>query len=312
MLKKPTFYLAIIGVIMAFLLVGKLRQPDPEVPPLAPPTSAPFANSVGASGLVESVNENVRIAPTTPGLVAVVNVTVGDTVKKGEVLFSLDDRDAKAAIASQQAQVGVLRSSVALAEVALADKTDALRRVEKLSRNQVSSDEERTRADFALRQASASLARTKAELEQAQADLSRAQVTLERLTTLAPRDGRVLQVNIRAGEQAVLDGDKPAMLLGDIDEFQLRADVDEDHAARVLPGSEAVAFLKGSRDKKVQLRFVRIEPYIVPKQSLTGLSSERVDTRVLQIIFRFDRPNFPVYVGQQMDVFLNGDAARKM
>jgi hypothetical protein len=52
------------------------------------------------------------------------------------------------------------------------------------------------------------------------------------------------------------------------------------------------------------LRFVRIEPYVVPKRSLTGDSLERVDTRVLQIVYAFDRPAFPVYVGQQVDVFI--------
>ena len=56
--------------------------------------------------------------------------------------------------------------------------------------------------------------------------------------------------------------------------------------------------------QEIPLTFVRIEPYIVPKRSLTGESTERVDTRVLQIIFRFDLPQIPVYVGQQMDVFI--------
>ena len=53
------------------------------------------------------------------------------------------------------------------------------------------------------------------------------------------------------------------------------------------------------------MRFVRIEPFVIPKKSLTGDSSERVDTRVLQIIFQLDQPNVPLYVGQQVDVFIN-------
>ena len=61
---------------------------------------------------------------------------------------------------------------------------------------------------------------------------------------------------------------------------------------------------RGDRGKKLDLRFVRIEPYVVPKRSLTGDSLERVDTRVLQVIFEFDRPPWPVYVGQQVDVFI--------
>jgi hypothetical protein len=75
----------------------------------------------------------------------------------------------------------------------------------------------------------------------------------------------------------------------------------------VKSGCEAVAFIKGQRENAIELKFVRIEPYILPKRSLSGESSERVDTRVLQVIFRFERPVTPVYVGQQMDVFLKAD-----
>jgi hypothetical protein len=59
------------------------------------------------------------------------------------------------------------------------------------------------------------------------------------------------------------------------------------------------------------IRFVRIEPYVVPKRSLTGDSAERVDTRVLQIIFELDRPAVPLYVGQQVDVFIQRPALLK-
>jgi len=50
---------------------------------------------------------------------------------------------------------------------------------------------------------------------------------------------------------------------------------------------------------------VRIEPFVVPKRSLTGAPTERVDTRVLQVIFKFAHdPARPVYVGQQMDLYI--------
>jgi hypothetical protein len=69
-----------------------------------------------------------------------------------------------------------------------------------------------------------------------------------------------------------------------------------------------VAYIKGTRDKPIPLTFVRVEPYILPKKSLTGESTERVDTRVLQVIYTFAMPATPVYVGQQMDVFIDGVA----
>jgi len=58
----------------------------------------------------------------------------------------------------------------------------------------------------------------------------------------------------------------------------------------------------------LSLTFDRIEPYIVPKRSLTGDNRERVDTRVLQVIYRFERPSFPLYVGQQVDVYIERPA----
>ena len=70
----------------------------------------------------------------------------------------------------------------------------------------------------------------------------------------------------------------------DVATLQIRADVDEQNAPLVVAGQAGTAFLKGSNDKKMPLRFIRIEPFVVPKKSLTGDSSERVDTRVLQII----------------------------
>jgi len=43
---------------------------------------------------------------------------------------------------------------------------------------------------------------------------------------------------------------------------------------------------------------------VLPKRSLTGDSQERVDTRVLQVIFAFDPGSMPVFVGQQVDVYI--------
>ena len=306
MFKRLSVWLALAGILAAVLLVKKVRHVEPPPAPLAEPAHAPFKDSIGARGIVESFQENVRIAPAAAGLVANVNVKVGDSVKTGDTLFEQDARDAEALVKIQEAQIRRLQAQVELVEVALSDKKDSWERVEKLGANQVSSLDERQRARFAWQAATAQLAETRAELAAARVQLARSAVQLELLTVKAPRDGTVLQVNIRAGEYAALNSQEPAILLGQIDELQLRADVDEDSASRVRPGCAAIAYLKGRRDIAIPLTFVRIEPYIVPKKSLTGESSERVDTRVLQIIFRFEKTQTPVYVGQQVDVFIDG------
>ena len=92
------------------------------------------------------------------------------------------------------------------------------------------------------------------------------------------------------------------MVLGNVEPLHVRVDIDEHEAWRVRPEAPAVAFVRGNRDLQTPVQFVRFEPYVVPKKSLTGDSTERVDTRVLQVLYRFNRGDLPVYVGQQMDV----------
>jgi hypothetical protein len=62
--------------------------------------------------------------------------------------------------------------------------------------------------------------------------------------------------------------------------------------------------LKRNSSKTFTLTFDLVEPYVVPRTSLTGDSTERVDVRVLQVIYGFRPLAFPVYVGQQEDVLI--------
>ena len=145
-----------------------------------------------------------------------------------------------------------------------------------------------------------------AQLAQTRAQLAAAATELDKLTVRAPVDGQVLQLKVHLGEYAptgVLA--KPLIMFGNVDVLHLRVDVDENDAWRIKSGAAAMASLRGSKDISTPLKFVGFEPYVVPKVSLTGDSSERVDTRVLQVIYSFDRGERPIFVGQQMDVFID-------
>ena len=309
MLKRLSIFLALIGIGAATLLVFKLKKPQPAPVPLVEPSRAPYADSIGARGMVESIDENVRIAPLLPGLITEVYVKVGDHVKRGDPLFRQDTRDAQSRVAAQEAQVVLLEAQVKEAEVKVADKKDDLARSDRLLAQRVISEDVQKRKYFDLQSAESSLGSARANLLLARAQLSQAQVNLDLMTVKAPRDGVILRQDLHEGEYAGVspsDPNNPSLLLGDTTHLQLRADVDEDSASRVRAGNDALAFIKGMRSNPIPLRFVRIEPYVTTKKSLTGDSTERVDTRVLQVIYQFQSPGFPVYVGQQMDVFIDG------
>ena len=94
------------------------------------------------------------------------------------------------------------------------------------------------------------------------------------------------------------------MVFGNVQTMHVRTDIDENDAWRLTPGATAYATVRGNNTIGTHLEFVRVEPYVVPKKSLTGSSTERVDTRVLQVLYRFDRRDLPIYVGQQVDVYI--------
>ena len=70
-----------------------------------------------------------------------------------------------------------------------------------------------------------------------------------------------------------------------------------------------MAYVRGNAQLKTGLAFEYVEAYVVPKRSLTGDSTERVDTRVMQVIYSFRRADFPVYPGQLMDVYIEHSPA---
>src|SRR5262249_22325668 len=99
----------------------------------------------------------------------------------------------------------------------------------------------------------------------------------------APIDGAILKVNVRLGEyaQAGVLSD-PLMTMGSVDPLHVRVDIDETETWRIRPGHAALARLRGNPEISAPLTFVRFEPYVLAKRSLTGDTTERVDTRVLQ------------------------------
>jgi HlyD family secretion protein len=144
-----------------------------------------------------------------------------------------------------------------------------------------------------------------AKLDQAKASLAGAKTDLDKTMVKAPIDGVVLKVNVRLGEYAqagVLAN--PLMTMGSVDPLHIRVDIDEADSWRVQPDSPATARLRGNPALSTTLNFVRFEPYVLPKRSLSGDNTERVDTRVLQVIYAFAPKDFPAFVGQQVDVFV--------
>ena len=127
---------------------------------------------------------------------------------------------------------------------------------------------------------------------------------LQRLIVRAPIAGQVLRLNVRLGEFASAGPlADPLVAMGAVDPLHVRVQIDEEDAARISSGAPAEATLRGDATTRIPLTFVRFEPQAIPKTNLNG-GGERIDTRVVEAIYAFNRGDLSAFVGQQMDVYV--------
>ena len=285
---------ALAGVAFALSTVVWGNKSPPVAPPVSEAPQSPYPTFVAGSGLVEASTENISLGTHVAGIISKIFVHAGSDMKAGDPLFAIDDR-------ATLADIDIRRAAVLAAKTQLIEASYNLSLMESLAAAGITSHDDLMKKRFASQTAEAQVAL-------AQAELKSSETGLDLLTVRAPVDGQVLQCKAHLGEfapvAAIAAGQPPLILLGSIARLNVRVDVDENDAWRVRAGTQAMGYLRGNKSIKTPLAFVRFEPYVVPKKSLTGASTERVDTRVLQVIFSFTRGDMPIFVGQQMDVFI--------
>lgn len=270
---------------------------------------------------------------------------VGRRVKAGDPLFRIDDRHLKAQRAVAEAQLTAakagldkleqqprpedlppLLAKVNAAKANTARLRDDYERSKRLIGTGAITQEEyvnrqlaheagvyeqaQAQAEYDRLKAGAwkpDLAIAQAAVHEAQAKVEQLKTEIERALVVAPADGVVLQVNVRPGERIGEFDVKPLMILGETRTLHVRLDIDERDIPRFHPGAVAKAYPRGDSRWELNLRFIRVEPFVMPKKALTGENTERVDIRVLQAIYAIETEPALVYVGQQLDVFIRSE-----
>ncbi len=278
--------------------------------PLGPafsPAANPYAKGIYAEGIVESYQnngENINIFPNISGTIVGIPVHEGQWVGKGTVLIRFDDSVQKAAVESAKAQIAYARAQLGNVRDELS-KDEASYRLDPKSISKYTLDDARNAVKVAAR-----------NLEVNVTTYNSAKALLAWYTIRAPADGRVLAIQAAVGSYVVTSQGTydtytqsfdPILVMGLSENYvSVRCYIDEILIHRLAPGPQMQArmFIRGT-NISVPLEFVRIQPYVSPKIELSDERLERVDVRVLPVIFRFAKPgNIAVYPGQLVDVYV--------
>jgi HlyD family secretion protein len=292
MLKYILPLISTIGIISAITFSATYSTPKNAVAAdIIEPPSSPFKNTVSGVGIVEANTKNIDIGSSLSGVVEKVFITEGQIAKAGAPLFELDSRQAQANIENAKAAIEVVQAQIA-------DEQDQLTRAERLKEGSSITIDALQRRKFAVE-------RSKASLAQARAQLNIAQTEVDLATVKAPVEGKILKIRIEQGEFVDRGKTQAPVTMGNDNPLHLRVSIDENDLYRFKPENTAKGALRSNKDVTFELKFVRLEPYVQPKRELTGDFAERVDTRVIEVIYSFVPPeDVPVFIGQQMDVFV--------
>jgi len=291
------------GMISVFVYNKTIKPRDPLAV-----SYNPYTSGIYASGIIEShqkIGSNINMFPAVPGPITNIYVRDGQSVKVGDPIFKVDSTT----------QEGLAAESAALAQaakvnlVSLEDQYSKLFKAYSLNPKSVSKNS----LDNAKNAVIAASQNVKAAEGQAAADAA----TLKKCTVYSPIDGVVLRMLAAVGDYASGDvgtfdpytqGFLPVVSLGeDTPYLQVRVYVDELLTPQLpQPNAlEATLFVRGMNNKSIPLSFEYIQPSTIPNIELSDNRNERVDVRVLPIVFRFERPkDITVYPGQLVDVYI--------
>ena len=282
--------LSIIGIIVGLAVIFYDERPMQSQTLPIPELTPPYKNFIAGTGIVESRSKNIQIGSFIEGVISQVNVKSGQSVKKGALLFTLNKKMIRAKIVAQQADIELANTKLKKVQHLF----KIIENFKKISPNMVKETDYTTAKDN-VAQAVANLHVVKSKLKILLQELSLYDV-------YSPIDGKILNSKLSIGKY--FPKNSTLLTIGS-DKLNLRVDINEYDVWKFTPNRNAVAFVRGHPKLKIPLKYLYTMPYIVPKKNLTGLSTERTDTRVLQVLYTLPKKiDFPLFVGQQLDVFI--------
>ncbi|MBA3956812.1 MAG: hypothetical protein H0X51_00240 [Parachlamydiaceae bacterium] len=343
-MNRKYFYIFLILAALCFFLILAFfeKKPALESSTKALNVPVPFETYIKGIGIVEPKSGNIYIGIPFERIVKQIFVSVNDKVKKDELMIEFDNQDLKANLEVKESEYEKAlanlhkleayprKEDLMIAEEVLKQKQVALdaaktqyEAVLNLSNPRAISKEEQNKRLHNFQTAEAELRQSQAEFEkiksgawepdlniakyqvaQSQAEIEAIKTEIERTFIKSPIDGTVLQIQIHKGETPASDVSKTAIILGNVDEYYLRVSIDQFNVSNFSPDAPAVAFRQGNRSTEFLLEFLNIEPLMISKKYLTNSADEKVDTQVFEILYRIQKKDSGLLIGEKMDVFI--------
>ncbi|MEN2991932.1 MAG: efflux RND transporter periplasmic adaptor subunit [Bacteroidia bacterium] len=321
MRKRRKLGWLISGALLALLLiwgigrlVGGSGALSVEVDTVRRQTLLPF---ITETAILRPISE-VPISPDISGEVIQIYVREGDTVRRGQLLFTIRPDNYQTAVLQMQAvlaearaQYAAARANLAQQEVAAAQESLAYQRALQLQARGAISEAELDNARFRYRLVQAQLQAARSNVEAAfyrvqstEANLRRAQLDLQRTSVYASTDGIITRLNVRVGQRVVGVGQMAgteSLRIADLSQLVAEAQISENDVIRLHVGDSVVVEPQAHPGLRLPGRVIKVG-YSSGRSAGSGeasnpLSLEETRTYLVQVLIdsaAYDRRQYPL------------------
>lgn len=254
-------------------------------------TDAALSDTIVAPAIIDSLSDITRIPTLQSGIIKEINVSVGEKVKKGDILFSLDSALVENNVNVQRIKLEEAKNELLMQQKHVKHIAKQLTRLRSIDKRAISRADLQEKG-YELTLEKAKLRQAEQNLALAQATLKNAELTLNQFNVVAPKDGVVLQINGHINE--FVGATQPIVFLGDAKKIIVRVSLDERDIQQFHAKAKAYLTSNDNTSLKIPLTFMQLQRYIV--------TQERLNSRVQEVLYTFNREEYPTIVaGQQFD-----------
>jgi macrolide-specific efflux system membrane fusion protein len=254
--------MGLVVTLAAIALVFGLNRPKaaPTAPASATVELGDIEQTVQASGLLQP-KLKVDVGAQVNGQVRKLHVKLGEWVRAGAPLISLDSEASRNAVQQAEAQLAQQSAAVQRAQVDLDAARHEAERQRRLLKSESTSAAEQEQADSALGRAQADMLGQQAALAQRRADLADKQLQLSRAEVLAPVDGQVVNLAVQEGQSVNAAMSSPTLLtLAQMRTVTTKARVAEADIGQVHVGQTARFTTLAAGARRYQGRVEVVQP----------------------------------------------------
>lgn len=308
--KKIALVAAIVVVALLAWKFWPGRGASDTPPTTAVVTRGTVAQTVLASGQVEAY-QLVSVGARASGQIETLPVALGQDVKKGDVIATLDSRDQENSVRQKQANLADIEAQIVSKQADLRKAQLILDRQNKLGQSDYSSRETVESAQADVDMLTAGLTSLAAQKASAEIDVQNAQITLGRTQITAPISGTVVAVVQQQGATVNATQSAPTIVkIADLDKVLIKAEISEADVVKVAPGQKVTFTILGEPDKTYQAVLRNIEP---APSAIKDSDTIDTDTAIYYNgRFEVDNPDHKLRIGMTTSVTITQASAENV